>query len=241
MVVVPAGAFTMGSPAGEAGPFEDEGPQRRVTIARPFAVGRHEVTFDEWDACVAAGGCGGYRPEDAGWGRGRRPVINVSWHDAQTYVRWLSAKTREPYRLPSEAEWEYAARGGTTTPFWTGATISTARANYDGNYTYGAGQKGEYRRRTVPVDTAGFPANPFGLYHVHGNVWEWVEDCYQDSYRNAPSDGSPWIKEKCPSRVARGGSWNFNPRDLRAADRGGYAPGLRLNGSGFRVARMLTP
>lgn len=160
MVVVPAGEFAKGSSRDEEGRFEDEGPNHWATIARPFALGRFEVTFAEWDACEAGGGCDGHRPADQGWGRGRRPVINVSWDDARAYARWLSARTGERYRLPSEAEWEHAARAGTTTPFWTGTTISTAQANYDGNYAYGVGKRGEYRQRTVPVDAAGFPPQP---------------------------------------------------------------------------------
>ncbi len=241
MVVVPAGEFVMGSPDSEAERGKDEGPQHPVRIARSFAVGRYEVAFGEWDACVAAGGCGGYRPDDNGWGRGRRPVINVSWHDAEGYVRWLSRATGKSYRLLSEAEWEYAARGGTTTPFWTGATISTAQANYNGTYVYGSGVKGEYRRRTVPVDDPGFPANPFGLYHVLGNVCEWVADCYHGSYEGAPVDGSPWDADNCRARVLRGGSWGNYPGFLRSAQRYWYAPVVGYYDTGFRVARMLTP
>ena len=168
MVVVPAGSFMMGSEPQEA---DYEGPVHRVTIRQPFAVGKYEVTFAEWDACVDAGGCGGYRPNDRGWGRGRRPVIAVNWQDAQRFVEWLSKETGGEYRLLSEAEWEYVARAGTTTPFHTGGTISTAQANYDGNYTYGGGRTGTYRERTVPVGS--FPPNRFGLHDVHGNVWEW--------------------------------------------------------------------
>src|SRR5262249_30260931 len=156
----------------EEGRFSDEGPQHEVRILRPFAVGRFAVTFDEWDACMADGGCNGYRPEDQGWGRGRRPVINVSWHGAQAYVAWLSRKTGQGYRLLTEAEWEYAARAGTTTPFWWGSAISADQANYDGSYVYRNGPKGEYRRQTVEVDS--FRPNDWGLYQVHGNVWEWV-------------------------------------------------------------------
>ena len=146
MVVVPAGSYLMGSPSSEASRWDAEGPQHRVTIRESFAVGAYEVTFEEWDACVSAGGCGGYAPDDEGWGRGRRPVINVSWEDAQRFVAWLRNGTGEPYRLLSEAEWEYVARAGTTTPFHTGSTISTSQANYDGNYTYGGGRTGVYRR-----------------------------------------------------------------------------------------------
>jgi hypothetical protein len=171
MVAIPPGKFLMGSPATEAGRFDHEGPQREVTIAKAFAVGKFEVTFDDWEACVAGGGCQtNTSPGDRGWGKGARPVINVSWNDAQDFVRWLSAKTGQTYRLFSEAEWEYAARAGTTTPFSFGATISTAQANYDGNHTYGGGVKGEYREKTAPVGS--FPANAFGLHDMHGNVWE---------------------------------------------------------------------
>ena len=241
MVVVPAGSFMMGSPSHEVGRSNYEGPRHRVTIAKPFAAGKYEVTFAEWDACVAAGGCGGHRPGDGGWGRGRRPVVNVNWADAKAYVRWLSVKTGKPYRLLSEAEWEYAARGGTTTPFHFGSTISTSQANYDGNYTYGGGVKGVYRRRTVAVGT--FPTNGFGLYDLHGNVWEWVEDCWSGNYLGAPADGSAWESGDCSRRVLRGGSWDSLPRYLRSACRDRYriGSGYRSIFIGFRVARTLTP
>jgi formylglycine-generating enzyme required for sulfatase activity len=144
--------------------------------------------------------------------------------------------------LPTEAEWEYAARAGTTTPFWTGDTISPEQANYDGNYTYGSGKKGVYRERTVAVDDPGFPANPFGLSHVHGNVWEWVQDSYRDSYDGAPLDGSLAVEAvDAPGRVRRGGSWGIDPRVLRSAYRVRDAPDVRSNFVGFRVARALTP
>ena len=189
LVVVPSGSFMMGSPSGEAGRYSNEGPMHGVTIEKPFAVGVFEVTFEEWDACRRGGGCS-HDPDDKGWGRGRHPVINVSWKDAQDYVRWLSREAGAEYRLPSESEWEYVARAGTTGPFHFGLTISTEQANYDGNYTHGSGRKGEYRRKTVPVGE--FPPNAFGLHDVHGNVWEWVEDCWHASYDGAPSDGSAW-------------------------------------------------
>ena len=241
MVVVPAGSFKMGSPSHEAGRSDDEGPRHRVTIARPFAVGKYEVTFAEWDACVADGGCGGHRPSDEGWGRGRRPAINVNWDDAKTYVSWLSEKTGKQYRLLSEAEWEYAARGGTTTPFHFGSTISTLQANYNGNYMYGGGVKGVYRERTVTVGS--FPANGFGLHDVHGNVWEWVKDCWNASYAGAPEGGSARMSGDCSNRVLRGGSWNVRPWDLRSADRNRFRSraGNRFSDDGFRVARTLTP
>ena len=180
----------------------------RVRIAEPFAVGVYEVNgaFAEWDACVSDGGCGGYRPDDEGSGRGRRPVVNVNWKDAQSYVRWLSRKTGKRYRLLSESEWEYVARAGTSGPFHYGKTLSTVQANYDGRYTYGSGRKGEYRRGTVPVGS--FPANAFGLHDVHGNVREWVDDCWHGDYRGAPADGSAWTSGgECSRRVLRGGSW----------------------------------
>ena len=239
MVAVPAGSFAMGSPPREAGRYRDEGPVRRVAIAAPFAIGVREVTFAEWDACVAAGGCGGYQPEDEGWGRGERPVINVSWQDAQAYVEWLSQETGARYRLPSEAEWEYAARAGTTTPFHTGETISTEQANFDGRLTYGAGQAGAYRRRTLPAGS--FRANAFGLHDVHGNVWEWVQDCRSQAYAETPVDGSAWERPNCSRRVLRGGAWLSSPRNLRAAVRVGGAPDCGDALSGFRVARTLAP
>ena len=228
MVVLPAGTFEMGCVSGREC-YENEKPVREVTIPA-FAMGVYEVTFHEWDACVAAGGCGGHRPGDAGWGRGRRPVIHVGWKDAQSYVEWLSAETGGSYRLPSESEWEYAARAGTTTPFHTGPTISTDQANY-GDYIY--------RGTTVPVGS--FPANAWGLHDMHGNVWEWTEDCWNGSYAGAPSDGSAWETGDCGRRVLRGGFWHSTPRDLRSAHRYGNSTGLRNNVNGFRVARTLAP
>src|SRR5690606_6844384 len=145
----------------------DEGPQRRVTIAHPFAVGKFEVTFSEWDACVADGGCR-YSPSDAGWGRGRSPVINVSWSDANEYTSWLSRKTGKLFRLMTEAEWEYSSRAGTTTQFSTGSTITAHQANFDGRSIYGTGLPSEYRRRTVEVGS--FLPNAYGLHDMHGNV-----------------------------------------------------------------------
>jgi formylglycine-generating enzyme required for sulfatase activity len=239
IVVVPAGSFTMGAPAGEAKHDDDEGPQHQVTFARHFAVGRFAVTFDEWDACIADGGCNGYRPNDQSWGRGRQPVISVSWDDAKAYMAWLSRKTGKTYRLLSEAEREYVTRAGTTTPFWWGSSISTQQANYDGNFVYNKGAKGKPRNRTMPVDS--FQPNPWGLYNVHGNVWEWTEDCWNGSYRGAPPDGSAWTSGDCNRRVVRGGSWDDDPQDLRAADRGWSPPVKRHIGIGFRVGRTLTP
>ena len=230
MVVVPEGSFMMGSTAGG----DAERPVHRVTFARPFAVGVYEVTFAEWDACVSDGGCGGYRPDDAGWGHGRRPVIHVSWENAKAYVRWLSGKTGEAYRLLSESEWEYVARAGTGTEYWWGDEIGRNRANCDG-----CGSRWD-AERTAP---GSFSPNAFGLQDVHGNVWEWVEDCWNDSYNGAPSDGSAWESGEweCGARVLRGGSWDSIPRDLRSANRGWNPPDGRVADRGFRVARTLTP
>jgi formylglycine-generating enzyme required for sulfatase activity len=231
----------MGSPANEANrDAEREGPQHSVTISKPFAVGRFAVTFDEWDACVADGGCNGYEPNDQGWGHGRQPVINVSWDDAKTYVGWLSRKTGKPYRLLSEAEREYSARAGTTTPFWWGASISTSQANYNGTFAYGGGPKGgENRQKTLPVDS--FQPNPWGLYQVHGNVWEWVEDCGHEGYAGAPSDGSVWVSGDSSCRhILRGGAWYLNPWYLRAAKRDTSIDARNGGGTvGFRLARTL--
>ena len=237
LVVVPSGSFDMGSPSWEKGRQKDEGPVHRVTISEPFAAGVYEVTFREWDACHRDGVCS-HNPPDAGWGRGDRPVINVSWNDAKEYVRWLSRKTGEDYRLLSESEWEYAARAGTTGPFHFGTTITPDQANYDGRYTYGTGRKGRYRQRTVPVGS--FFPNAFGLHDVHGNVREWVEDCWHGSHRGAPVDGSAWMSGgDCGARVLRGGSWGRRPRFLRSADRDRDATGYRGIIVGFRVSRTL--
>jgi len=236
---MPAGSFIMGSPDDEKARGMNEGPQHRVTLARSFAVGRFAVTFDEWDACVADGGCNGYAPNDGGWGRGRRPVIYVSWDDANVYVAWLSRKTGKTYRLLSEAEREYVTRAGTTTPFWWGASISTQQANYYDDDAFGRGSKEEDRQRTLRVDS--FQPNPWGLYQVHGNVSEWTQDCYHDGYAGVPSDGSAWTSGDCSRRVVRGGAWFDPPGSLRAASRGSDAAADWDGLEGFRLARTLTP
>jgi formylglycine-generating enzyme required for sulfatase activity len=243
MVVAPAGSFTMGSPASELQRSTGE-EQVRVTIAQPFAAGKFAVTFDQWDACVADGGCNGYRPADEGWGRGNRPVINVNWYHANAYAEWLSRKTGKTYRLLSEAEREYVTRAGTMRPFWWGSSISPNQANYDGSYTYADGPKGEYRARTVPVDS--FEANRWGLLNVHGNVWDWTEDCWNDSNRGNPGNGSARRTGNCIYRVVRGGSWSLDPQYLRAATRvmglaDHPANGLRSLNIGFRLARTVNP
>ena len=242
IVVVPSGEFMMGSPDSEPERSDDEGPVHRVTIPAAFAVGKYEVTFEEWDACVSTGGCS-HKPKDKGWGRGRLPVIYVSWDDAQEYVSWLSKKTGKTYRLLSEAEWEYVARAGTTTPFHTGEQISTSQANFDGDYTYNGSSKGENRERTIPVGS--FGANQFGLHDVHGNVWEWVQDCQNDNYNGAPSDGSAWTTGDCNRRVLRSGSWYYEPWFLRSSERyWNWGELLKVSDKrnreiGFRVARTL--
>lgn len=230
MVVVPSGSFVMGSPAGVGG--SDERPQRTVTFARPFAVGRFEVTFAEWDACVAEDGCPRADSptegpgHDEGWGRARRPVFNVSWQDANLYVLWLSSKTGQRYRLLSEAEWEYSARSGNSSAYGWGNSISEDRANF--NTQIG---------RTVPVGS--YEPNGFGVHDMHGNIEEWVQDCWNDTYSGAPLDGSAWTQGDCDVRVLRGGSWISFPDSLRSARRYGVVSGLRYHFFGFRVARAL--
>jgi formylglycine-generating enzyme required for sulfatase activity len=228
MVVVPAGRFTMGSPATETDRLPAEGPQHEVTIAKPFAVGRTEVTFAQWDACVAAGAC--RKVSDNTWGRGDRPVINVGWGDAVQYVEWLARMTGKPYRLLSEAEWEYAARAGTTTRFSFGD--DDADLGRYGWYFKNSDRKSQ----AVGIKMA----NGFGLYDMHGNVYEWVADPWHENYENAPSDGSVWRDAPVPNRrVARSGSWFFDAKNLRSASRVGPPSNLQDGNVGFRVARDL--
>ncbi len=230
MVVVPAGKFMMGSPEGQG--TDDERPQHEVTIAGPFAVSKLEVTFDDWDACVAYGDCP--HAGDSGWGHGRQPVINVTWDDAQRYVAWLSKMTGKPYRLLSEAEWEYAARAGTQTVYSWGDEIGEGNANCDGCGSQWDG------KQTAPVGS--FAANAFALHDMHGNVFEWVEDCMHGNYEGAPEDGSAWTEGgDCNNRALRGGSWFGNSDFLRSANRGGYSTDGRNVIVGFRVGRTLTP
>jgi len=226
MVAIRAGSFTMGSRETEEGRNAQEGPRHAVAFAHPFAMGRHEVTFAEWDACVADNGCT-HRPNDQGWGRGRRPVVDVSWNDAMEYVTWLSQKTGHRYSLPSESEWEYAARAGGDTPWHTGRAILSDDANILNQF-----------QKTVPV--GGYAPNAFGLHDVHGNVNEWVLDCIDTGYIGAPNDGAPATSGDCVNkRVARGGHYAGEPKDVRSAWRSWAAQILRMNGVGFRVARAL--
>jgi formylglycine-generating enzyme required for sulfatase activity len=203
-----------------------EKPVHGVTIPQPFAVGVYEVTFAQWDACIAGGGCGGYRPKDKGRGRGQHPVIRVSWNHAKSYVAWLSREAGHEYRLLSEAEWEYAARAGTTTKYHWGNSSDSGRANGGLN--------------TVPVGR--YAANAFGLHDMHGNVWEWVEDCWHKNYSKAPNDGRAWTSGgNCSRRVLRGADREFNPWFLRAAYRSRSVDDYRHDSIGFRVARTLLP
>lgn len=255
MIVLPSGNFTMGSSSSEVAQgraYANETPQHNVVISNRFAIGKYEVTFAEWDACVSDGGCAGYWPSDAGWGRGKRPAINVSWNDAELYVQWLSQKTGQTYRLPSEAEWEFAARAGSSTRFYFGddaerlckyanvadATGSQDSQGTDGFATWESCVDGYFH--TAPVGS--FLPNAFGLYDVLGNVAEWVEDVWHENYIGAPTDGSSWVAGGDPkSRVARGGSW-YNLEDgTRSAVRFFYLASSRGELVGFRVARTLLP
>ena len=239
VIEVPAGSFLRGSPAFEESRKGAEGPRHEVTISQPLAVGIYEVTFAQWEACVRDGGCRGYRPGDEGWNRGQQPVINVSWEDAQAYVAWLSEQTDLPYRLLSEVEWEYVARAGTQTPFHTGETITPQQANYYSKYSYKGGRVGPSREQ--PVSVGSFQPNAFGLYDMHGNVWEWVQDCWNMNYAGAPRNGQAWETGDCDQRVARGGSWYYAPDVLRSASRERYSTDVRNNNGGFRIARIMTP
>lgn len=271
MVVVPAGQFLMGSlgapnSAGAAGGLNEpvdprEGPSHRVSV-RSFAVGRYAVTYAEFAAFVRATGyvtqaeqnrgCLAWTGDkwenntasnwrQAGFQQGdNHPVVCVSWNDAQAYTKWLSGVSKKNYRLLSEAEREYSSRAGSTTTFWWGDNLTTHHANYDTTAPgYRGSHNGEWRRATVPVDQ--FSANPFGLYNVHGNVWEWVQDCQHDTYTGAPIDGSAWTG-KCSGngRVIRGGAWVGDPAGLRATSRGWFATDFRFHAGGFRVARSVS-
>jgi formylglycine-generating enzyme required for sulfatase activity len=224
LVVVPPGDFVMGS---NDTPYEK--PERTISIRKPFAIGRREVTFAEWDLCADAGACK-HRPDDHGWGRGDRPVINVSWDDTKLFVAWLSQKTGQKYRLPSEAEWEYAARAGTRTPFWWGKDAGSGRAQCDtcGNPT-----------TKQIVATGSFRPNGFGLYDTSGNAAEWVEDCWNDNYRNAPKDTAAWTSGDCRLRVLRGGNFLSKATEIRSASRFRYDVDVRYYANGFRIVRDL--
>ena len=232
MLLIPAGTFAMGSPEDEPERQEREGPQHDVTVPS-FFLGRYPVTQSQWRAVAAMRQVNRELNPAPSWFKGDNlPVEQVSWYEAVEFCDRLSAQTGRPYRLPSEAEWEYACRAGTTTPFHFGKTLTTEVANFDGNYTYADGPKGEYRETTTPVDQFEI-ANAFGLSDMHGNVWEWCQDHY-GSYDKTPTDGSAWITEnKEANRIRRGGSWDINPRFCRSAQRVNVTPDFRYNSSVF--------
>src|SRR5262245_10279533 len=229
MVMITAGSFQMGDVQGRD---KSAMPVRTVRFQKPFAIGRYEVTFEEYDKFDKA--TRRELPNYGCWGRGRQPVINFSWQDAVEYGKWLSTQTGKRYRLPTEAEWEYAARGGTETLHWWGNEMKTAMAN-----CAGCGSQWD-EKLTAPVGS--FPPNPFGLYDTAGNVWEWVEDCDHEDYAAAPTDGSAWMKEgggNCYTRVFRGGAWNYASRRVRSSFRGRGDPGVRSAAIGFRLVREI--
>ena len=230
MVRIPPGKFLMGSHETEAGRDADEGPQHEVTIRYSFEIGKYAVTFDEYD--VFAKVTQRKLPDDHGWERSKRPVINVSWSDAQAYVKWLSEQTGKQYRLPTEAEWEYAARAGTQTRYWWGDEIGKNNANCTG-----CGSEWD-NQQTAPVGS--FKANALGLHDTAGNVWEWTQDCWHKNYSGAPADGSAWLEKgggDCNRRMVRGGSWGSGPRSLRSAFRFGNNTDDVDYFLGFRIAR----
>jgi formylglycine-generating enzyme required for sulfatase activity len=229
LVEIPPGSYQRGSPPGEPGHTQAEGPVTRVAIKRGFGIGRYPVTFGEWDQCARAGACR-HTPNDRGWGRGTGPVFYVNWHDAHEYLGWLKSRTGKSYRLPSEAEWEYAARAGSATAYPWGDAIAEKRANCRGCSPDG-------QDRTTPVGS--FEPNRFNLFDMHGNVWQWVADCWNASYAGAPADGSPWLSGECNKAAVRGGAWGLTPLDVRSARREGDSKDLRSGRRGFRVARDL--
>lgn len=229
LIVIPAGKFTMGEVDGG---MTGDAPATPVSVSRPIAMGRFEVTFSQWDACVSGGGCSSYTPPDDGWGRGKRPVINVNWNDAIDYAKWLSVKTGYDYRLPSEAEWEYAARGGSVTNFWWGDQIGINQA-----VCQDCGNMHD-NNKSAPVGT--FSPNGFGLYDTAGNLWEWTQDCYSmTSYREHKKFPQPVSGPKGCSRVLRGGGWDIISMGLRSSFRFTSGSSNRTNIFGFRVAREL--
>jgi formylglycine-generating enzyme required for sulfatase activity len=257
MAVVPAGSFRMGTPGEEPGRTVKEGPPHEVHI-ESFEVGRTEVTQGQWKAVM--GGVA-LEPADARFSTRVKnfvsrlrthnnpssfsacgdecPAENISWNDAQVFIAQLNQRSGRTYRLPTEAEWEYAARAGTTGTFWWGAGINVNQANYNGTLPFNGGEIGQYRKTTLRADS--FPANPFGLYNVSGNVWEWVLDCWNDSYVAAPANGAAWLTGDCTQHIMRGGSWIDEPNRLRLGFRTKDVPGpkARDHYTGFRLARSL--
>ena len=234
MVYIPQGRFWMGSPEKELNRSESEGPQHKVTVPA-FYLGKYPVTQRQWRAVSLMDDVKRpLTPDPSDFKGDALPVECVIWYDAVEFCQRLSQHTRQDYRLPSEAEWEYACRAGTSTPFSFGATISTDQANYNGNYIYGSGKKGIYREQTTPVGS--FPANDFGLYDMHGNVWEWCQDHWHETYEGAPEDGRAWLfYDESKYHVLRGGSWFLNPEFCRSASRVRFAPDLGGSYTAFRV------
>lgn len=223
MVRIPGGRFQMGAETGDGNP--DELPAHEVRV-RPFSMSRYEISFDDWDACIHAGACAEIWDQD--WGRGRQPLINVGWDEAQTYVRWLSSKTGKSYRLASEAEWEYAARAGSTTPYPWGEEVVPGLAICWSHCGTDADQ---------PAPVGSTRPNAFGLYDMHGNVWEWVQDCSNPNYEGAPSDGSAWEEGDCRSRMTRGGGWRNPSSDMRSTIRSAQPSNIHFTILGLRVVR----
>ncbi len=226
VVVIPAGSYVMGND----GRHKNERPAHQVTIAKPFAMGVYEVTFDEWQACFDEGGCARV-PDDHKWGKGRRPVMNITWFETQPFMAWLSKKTGHTYRLPTEAEWEYAARGGTTTEFWWGDEVGKNLGNCRDCQSQWS------KKGSAPVGS--FAANPFGLYDVHGNEWEWMADCWFPNHEGAPADGSVRLEENCRYRTMRSGSWYYFSKNIRSAWRFRNDARVKSYGIGMRVLREL--
>ena len=239
MALIPPGTFLMGSDASEKDGKDNEQPRHAVEIAYPFAVGVHEVTLAEWEACVNDGGCSSVPLERHGESDGgKRPVTHVTWHEANAYTEWLSGRTGMDYRLPSESEWEYVARANTTTPYSSGVAITSKQANFDGRYDWRVGSAltpDVYMGRTLEAGL--LEANAFGLHDIHGNASEWTLDCYVSHYRGAPEDGRPRDTESCVRRVVRGGSWKDKPWDIRSARRTADVPDGGSSQTGFRVMR----
>ena len=233
VVVASTDSFTFGA---DGSRDRAEAPEVQVTIGAPFAIGVYEITYDDWQVCLDDGGCNEYEPPDMGWGAGQRPVVNVSHEDANAYLNWLSEKTGQTYRLPSEAEWEYAAQAGSDEEFSTGNDITASQANINGDFPFGGGPKELNRGRTVEVGS--FAANPYGLFDVHGNVWEWVADCWKPSHAGAPSDASA-VGGACSSRVIKGGAFTAGAWRSRARHRRSEPQSRRDFDTGFRVLREL--
>ncbi len=226
MKVLPAGLFVMGT----NGRHKRERPARRVRVAKPFAIGVSELTFDSWQACLDDGGCK-HVPDDHDWGRGNRPVINVKISNVENYIAWINAKTGKTYRLPSEAEWEYAARGGTTTEYWWGDEVGKGNVNCRKCGTKWSGKGSAPTRALKP--------NPFGLYEMNGNIWEWVGDCWNENHEGAPKDASTRTTGDCKYRVMRGGSWYYYSKLARSSYRFKNGVNVKSYNIGFRLVREI--